>query len=110
MKPARLLLIILGVFLALVLVAGGVALVPAVQRWAVLRAGRGTPGLKFEAATVAAGLNRVSLAGGKLEKNRLTVGLGQLEAGYSLWQLVFTRRLAVGRLGGRGLLGDASRL
>src|SRR5882757_2301846 len=65
MKPVRLLLILLGVFLALVLVAGGVALVPAVQRWAVLRAARGTPGLKFEAATVAAGLNRLSLAGVK---------------------------------------------
>ncbi|SDR65570.1 AsmA-like C-terminal region-containing protein [Opitutus sp. GAS368] len=110
MKPARLLLIILGVFLALVLVAGGVALVPAVQRWAVLRVVRGTPGLKFEAATVAAGLSRISLAGVKLEKNGLTVELGQLDADYSLWSLAFSRRLAVGRLTGRGLLVDASRI
>ncbi len=110
MKPARLLLIFLGALLALVLVAGGIALVPGVQRWAVLRAARGTPGLKFEVATVSAGLNRFSLAGAKLEKGGLLVELGQLEGDYSFWQLLFSRRLAVEQLTGRGLLVDASRL
>src|SRR5882757_4432870 len=110
MKPVRLLLILLGVFLTLVLVAGGIALVPAVQRWAVLRAVRGTPGLKFEVATVAAGLTQVRLEGVLLEKNGLAVQLAQLEADYSPWQLLFSRRLALGRLSGRGLVVDASRL
>jgi hypothetical protein len=38
------------------------------------------------------------------------VELGQLETDYSPWQLLFSRRLVVGQLTGRGLLVDASRL
>ena len=110
MKPVRLLLILLGLLLALVLVAGGVALVPAVQRWAVLRAARGTPGLKFEATTIAAGISRLRLAGVQAEEKGLAVQLEYLEADYSLWQLLFRRRLVLGDLKGRGLVLDASRL
>jgi len=110
MKPARLLLIFLGLFLALNLVLGVLALTPAVQRWAVLRAVRGEPGLKFEVTTVAAGLSRIRLDGVQVEKAGLTVQLTQLEADYSLTQLLLRRRLVISRLAGRGLLVDASRL
>jgi hypothetical protein len=48
MKPVRLLVVLLASLLVLGLVAGGLALTPAVQRWAVLRAVRGEPGLKFD--------------------------------------------------------------
>ena len=110
MKPARLLLIFLGLFLALNLVIGVLALTPAVQRWAVLRAVQGEPGLKFEVNTVAADLSRIRLDGVQVEKGGLAVQLAHLEADYSLTQLLFRRRLVISRLAGRGLLVDASRL
>ncbi len=110
MKPARSLFIILGIVLVLGLLAGGLALTPSVQRWAVLRAVRAEPGFKLEVATVAAGFSRIRLEGVKLEKSGLAVQLEHLEADYSPWQLLVRRKLVVGRLTGRGLLVDASRL
>lgn len=110
MKPARLLLIFLGLSLVLTLVLGGLGLTPAVQRWAVLRAVRGEPGLKFEVKTVAAGLSRIRLDGVQAEKGGLAVQLARLEADYSLAQLLFRRRLVISRLAGSGLMVDASRL
>lgn len=110
MKSARPLVILLVSLLVLGLVAGGLALTPAVQRWAVLRAVRGEPGLKFDVATVAAGLTRIRLAGVQVEKRGLTLQLAQVEADYSLWQLLLHRRLVIARLAGSGLLVDASRL
>ena len=110
MKPVRLLLIILGVLLALGLVAGGLLLTPAIQRWALLRAVQARPELQFEAATVAASLSQVRLGGVRFRKSGVTVQIGQLEAEYSLWQLLLKRQLVIGRLSGRGLLVDASKL
>lgn len=110
MNPVRSLFIIPGILLVFGLGAVGLALTPAVQRWAVLRAVRTQPGLKFEATTVAAGLTRVELTGVRVEKGSLAVQVDRLEADYSLWQLLLKRRLVIGRLGGRGLLVDASKL
>ena len=89
MKPARLLLILLGLFLALNLGLGVLVLTPAVQRWALLRAVQGYPGLKFEVTTVAAGLSRIRLAGVQAQKGGIAVQIAQLEAEYSLTQLLF---------------------
>ncbi len=110
MKPVRLLLILLGVLLALVLVAGGLLLTPAVQRWAVLRLAPAEPRLKFDVATVAASFSRVRLGGVRIEQGGVAVTIGQLEADYSPWQLLFGRQLVIRRLTGSGLLVDASRL
>lgn len=110
MKPVRLLSIILGVALALAALAGGLIFTPAVQRWAVLRAVRAQPGLKFEVTTVAAGLSRIELAGVRIGQGRLLMQMDRLEADYSPWQLLVSRRLVLGRLTGRGLLVDVSRL
>lgn len=110
MKPVRLLSIILGVALVLAALAGGLILTPAVQRWAVLRALRTQPGLKFEVTRVAAGLSRFELTGARIAKGRFAVQIDRLEADYSPWQLFVNRRLVLGRLTGRGLLVDVSRL
>lgn len=110
MKPVRLLLILFGVLLALGLVAGGLLLTPAVQRWAVLRIAQAEPRLKFDVAAVAASFSHVRLGGVRITKSGVTVQIEQLEADYSAWQLLFSRRLVIGRLTGRGLLVDASRL
>ncbi len=110
MKPVRLLLIFLGILVGLGALAAGLALTPAVQRWAVLRAMRAQPGLKVEVTTVAAGLSQVHLAGVQVTRGGLTLRLDRLEADYSLWQLLARRRLAISRLTGAGLLVDASKL
>ena len=110
MKFVRPLLIILGVIMGLVALGVAVALVPAVQRWAVLRATRSTPGLKLDVAAVSAGFSGLALEGLQLEKNGLTVKLGRLEADYSLSQVLFSRRLTISRLAASGLMVDASRL
>ena len=94
----------------LVLVAGGLLLTPAVQRRVLLRAVQAQPGLKVEVTTVSAGLSHLRLGGVRLEQSGLTVQVGQLEADYSLWRLLLKRQLVVGRLSGRGLFIDASRL
>lgn len=110
MKPVKLLLLAVGVVLALVLTAGGLAFVPAVQRWAVLRVLRAQPGLKFEVAVVAADLTHFRLDGVRVEKNGVTVLLEHVEADYSSWQLLFSRRLVLGQLTGRGLMVDARKV
>lgn len=110
MKPVRLLLILLGILLVAGAVAAGLALTPGVQRWAVRRALRGAPGLQFEVAAVDAGLSHLRLDGLAMAKGGLQVQLAHLEADYSVWPLLFNRRLVVGRLSGRGLVVDASRL
>ncbi len=110
MKPARLLLLTLGLILGLGAVVVGVGLTPAVQRWALLRAAASRPELKLAVAEVSVGFSRLSLAGLALEQNGLRVNLGRLDADYSLFDLVFRRRLQIQQLTASGLLVDASRL
>lgn len=110
MKPVRALLF---AFVALLVLAGlvlGLALTPAVQRWAVMRAVRDQPGLKFEAATIAAGLSHLRLEGVQAAKGGLSVQLEHLEADYSAWSLLFGRRLVLDKVHGRGLAVDAGKL
>ncbi len=109
MKLLRLLLIAALVLAGIVGVAIGVALMPAVQRWAVLRAAQRLPGLKLDVATVSAGFSEVRLAGLKASRGGLTVQADQIEAGYSLWQLLLRRHLVLTQVRGQGLLLDASR-
>ena len=109
MKPARLLLIFLGVLLVTCAVMVGLALTPGVQRWALLRATRDA-GLKLEVAGVSAGWSGATLQGVQLEKQQVVVKLDRLEAGFSLWSLLAGRKLAISRLRIAGLIVDASRL
>ncbi len=88
----------------------GLALMPSVQRWAVLRATRDIPGLKLEVAGVSAGWSGATLQGVQAEKQRVVVKLDRLEADFSLFQLLVGRRLAISRLKVDGLTVDASRV
>jgi len=110
MKSARLLLITLGVFAAVLVVTVGLALTPSIQRWAVLRAVADRPGLKLEVAQVSAGFSALSLHGVHLAQDGLDLRLESLESDYSLLQFVFHRRLVIHQLSATGLLVDASRL
>jgi hypothetical protein len=110
MKPVRLLLIFLGVFALLGLVAVALALTPAVQRWAVLRAAARQKGLQLQLESVAAGPASVALRGVRLQSHGVRVECDRLDADFSLWQLLIGSRLAMDRLQVTGLRVDASRL
>jgi hypothetical protein len=110
MKPARLLLIIVGVIILTGVVAGALAMTPVMQRWALLRAANARPGLKLEAAVVSVGFTHVSLRGLQVDLNGLKVKLDRLETDYSLAQLLFSHRLKIDRLAAAGVMIDASRL
>ena len=109
MKPVRLLLISLGILVVTGAVVAGLALTPSVQRWALLRAARNA-GLKLEVAGVSAGWSGATLQGVQAEKQQIVVKLDRLEAGFSLWQLLVGRQLAISRLKIDGLVVDASRV
>lgn len=108
MKPARLLLVLVGVFLVLAGAVLGLALTPAVQRWAVLRAAAGMPGLKLELASISAGFSGVTLTGVKAEHQGVPVRLDRLEAEFSPLAFAFGHRLDLRRLRITGLQADAS--
>ncbi|WP_438482797.1 hypothetical protein [Oleiharenicola lentus] len=109
MKVSRILLIGLGAGLVLGAVVIGLALTPAVQRWAVLRATAGTPGLKLELERVSAGISRAELSNVKVEQDGLVIQVARLEAEYSLTQYLFSDRLKIARLAASGVVIDATR-
>ncbi len=110
MKPVRFLFIALGVILVLGVVATGLALTPSIQRWAILRATAGQPGLKLTLQSVSAGFSSVSVRGVEFTQHGVTVKLDELDADCSLWALLFSREIEIGRLRAHGLMIDASRI
>jgi hypothetical protein len=110
MKFARWPLIIL----ILVLGVGGLlvalALVPGIQRWAVMRAARDVQGLRLEVGTVRAGFSGVELRDVRVERSRIIVTAARADADFSLLALVFDRRLQVTRLEATGIEIDATRV
>ncbi len=110
MKFVRWSLILLGVLLVLGGVLGGLALLPSVQRWALLRVTHGVPGLKFDVAGVSAGFSGVVLQKVSAEKRHVVVKAERLEADFSLTAFLFDRRLEISRLEVTGLDVDASHL
>jgi hypothetical protein len=110
MKFARLLLMIIGILVVVGAGLLGLVLTPSVQRWAVLRAVRDVPGLRFELAGVSAGFSGVTLRGVLAEKDHVLLTADRVEAEFSLLDLLVSRRLALSRLQVLGLSIDASRM
>ena len=110
MKFARPLLITVGVIVVIAVTAMALALNPSIQRWALLRAVAGRPGLKLEVTSVAVGFSTVTLQGVRFEQHGLTVKLDQLTMDYSLWPVLFSHRLSVQRLVASGVMVDASHI
>lgn len=110
MKLVRPLLITSAVLLVLAAAGLGVALTPSFQRWAVLRAVAGQPGLKLEITRIAAGFSRVTLEGVRVEQGGVSARLARAEVDYALWPVLFQRRLELARVAVDGLVIDASKL
>lgn len=108
MKSARPLLVTLAVVIGLLAVAFALAFTPAVQAWAVRRAVAGQPGMKLEFAQLSAGLSRASLRDVRFEQDGLVVEAGELDARYSAWEFLTSKRLRIEELRARGVSIDAS--
>ncbi len=109
MKISRPLPVTLLSVAVLCVVLVGAAFLPAVQRWAVLRAAR-QPGQDLQIARISAGLSRFEAAGVTLRMDDITVRIGSLQGDYRFWPLVTGRRLELGRLKADGIVLDAAKL
>lgn len=108
MKPFRVLLVSLGILALFGVVAIALALTPAVQRWAVLRATRDVPELKFELAHVSAGFSGVTMNGVKAEHRGIPIEIERLEAKFPVLGFLWGSHLELSQLQVAGLRIDAS--
>jgi len=96
---------VLGLLGAVVLVA----LVPAVQRWFLLRQFATVPGLATDVQSVVAGFDRVTLIGVRVDHGVRAVRIARFEADYSLWALLARRELRLSRVEATGVFVDLSK-
>ena len=85
MKAAKIVVIVLGSLLALVVIAGAVALRSGFQTWAVRKVLAGQPDLNLEVGEVAAGLSSATVRGVKLKQPGLALEVVEVSARYSAW-------------------------
>jgi len=105
-KTVRRLLIVLGVLLAVVVLAAALAFTPAVQRWIVLRAVGGRPGLKLDVERIAVRPGSVAVHQLNLAWPQGHLTLADATAEVSLWDLVAHRRVNLGKTSVVGLKVD----
>lgn len=110
MKLVRPLLVTLAILVALMAIAIGVALVPAVQQWAVRRALAQQPGLKLDFAALSAGPSSARLAGVRFEQEGLVVTAERAEVEFSAWQFLTRKHLRIDRLSVQGVTVDATKI
>ena len=110
MKLLRPILIFVGTLLLLGVIVVGLALVPSIQHWAVLRAVEKQPELHLKLDSISAGLSSLTVRGLHLEHRGVKVKLDQLTAEYSLWAFLTGQRVQIGQLTARGLLVDSSKI
>lgn len=95
MKALRIFAIVLGSAIALVALLVAVALVPAVQTWAVRKAVANQPGLKLDVGHVAAGFSAADLNDVHVVKDGIVITAKRATAHYSAWDFVTHRRINV---------------
>lgn len=110
MKLVRPLLVTLGILCALVALAAGIAMVPAVQLWAARRVLAQHPELKVGFASLAAGPSSARLGGLRFEQDGLVVTAERAEVEFSAWQFLTRSHVQIDRLSVTGLAVDASQL
>jgi hypothetical protein len=91
-KTVRVLLVVAGVVIALAL---AVAFVPAVQRWAVLKAAGNRAGSKLEVTRLAIRPGSIAVHDLRLEQPGLRVALADASAEFSLWDAIAHRRVVL---------------
>lgn len=109
MKLFRPILITVGVLSALIALAIGAALLPAVQAWGVRRALAGQPGLKVEFTSLAVSPWGLQLAGARYERPGLVATVERVDLEFSAWDYLIHNRIRVDRLAASGVVVDASK-
>lgn len=102
-------IVLLGVVLLMGLLVG-VALIPAVQTWAVRKAVAGQPGLKLEVGRVAAGFSTTELRDLRFEQDGLVVTVPRILVAYSVLDYISHKRIDVGQIEVQGLMVDARKM
>ncbi|MGA2444855.1 MAG: hypothetical protein ABSG50_05410 [Opitutaceae bacterium] len=106
MKIVRdLLVVIAGVILAAILVVI-VAFMPAVQRWVVLKAAAGRPGLNLTVERLAIRPGSLTIHNLRLDQPGAQVALADATAELSLWEVVAHRRVIIHQASVAGLKMD----
>ena len=106
MKAAKIVVIALVSLIALVVVAGTVALTSGFQTWAVRKALAGQPDLKIEVGEVAAGLSSATVRGVKLKQPGLALEIGEVSARYSAWAYLSGGKIDVDEIDVKGISVD----
>src|SRR5512145_439529 len=106
MKVLKIVALVLGVFVALLAIGVGVALMPSVQTWAVRKALAGQPGMKSAVGRVAAGFSAAEISDLRIEKDGAIVVAQGVTARYSAWDYVTNRRINVDQVTVTDLLVD----
>lgn len=106
MKTAKIALIALGSLLALVVIAGAVALSPGFQTWAVRKALAGQPELNLEVGEFAAGLSSATVRGVKMKQPGLALEVGEVSARYSAWAYLSGGKIDVDEIDVKGIAVD----
>ncbi|MFM8617567.1 MAG: hypothetical protein ACKOE8_02410 [Opitutaceae bacterium] len=106
MKAAKIVVIALGSLLALVVIAGAVALSSGFQTWAVRKALAGQPDLNLEVGEVAAGFSSATVRGVKLKQPGLALEVGEVSARYSAWAYLSGGKIDVDEIDVKGIAVD----
>ncbi|HUR57282.1 MAG TPA: hypothetical protein VM029_06210, partial [Opitutaceae bacterium] len=93
MKVAKIVAIVLGVFLLLAVVIGALALTPGIQTWAVRRAVAGQPGMKIEVGHVAAGFSAADIRELRVVKDGMVITAKGITANYSAWDYISRKKI-----------------
>lgn len=107
MKLSRTLAISASIVLACAFGALLVAFNPNFQRWAVLRAAAGHPGVTLDLERISAGVTTFEASGVRLAMNGVTVGVGSVQGRYSPWAILFSRRLEIESVSAKQVAVDA---
>ncbi len=110
MKPARLVLIALGVLLVLSLVIVGLAFTSGVQTWAARKALAARPSLRATLDSVSAGLDRIELKAFRAEQDGAIITIPSLSVELPLVDAGLSDKVNVGKLVARGWTVDLSRM
>jgi hypothetical protein len=109
MKPARVVLITLGVLVSLGLVTVGLAFNSGVQTWAARKALAGQPSVRVTLDSVSAGFSRVELRGLRAELSGAAVTVPSLTVELPVMAAGLSQKVSIGKLVARGWTFDLTK-
>jgi hypothetical protein len=106
MKGLKIIGMVAGICVVLVAVALGVALLPAVQTWAVRKAVAGQPGTTLDVARVSAGFSAADITDLRYSQDGIVITAKAVTARYSAWDYLTKKRINIDSVSVQDLLVD----